>query len=205
MMKRGLAVNELSKFLEELELHNQINLNEIPDIDLYMDQVIQLFEKKFTNVKRNDEEKILTKTMINNYAKAKLFFPIKNKKYSREHLILISLIYQLKGTLSITDIKEALQELNEQVAVHDFPLEDFYNGYLKLNEINAEKFKEDIQGRAEEAKAEVELLGQDSSQSPYLERLILILSLVNISNLYRRTAERLVDEIIEEAGRKDTK
>ncbi|WP_077211262.1 DUF1836 domain-containing protein [Bacillus dakarensis] len=198
-------MNELSEFLEKIGLHTQINLNDIPDIDLYMDQVIQLFEKKFNTVKRNDEEKILTKTMINNYAKAKLFFPIKNKKYSREHLILISLIYQLKGTLSINDIKEAMQELNEHIANNDFPLEEFYDSYLKLSDKNEDRFKEDVQERAKEVKTEIEVLEEDQAQFQYLEKLLLILSLVNISNIYRRTAERLVDEIVEEAGRKDTK
>ena len=51
------------------------------------------------------DEKVLTKTMINNYAKGKLFIPIKNKKYSKQHIMLINLIYQLKGALSINDIK----------------------------------------------------------------------------------------------------
>lgn len=66
-----------------------MTLDEIPNIDLYMDQVIQLFENKFADSKRNEAEKVFTKTMINNYAKGKLIFPIKNKKYLREHLILI--------------------------------------------------------------------------------------------------------------------
>lgn len=195
-------MDELAKFLEKLELHNQIQLNDIPELDLYMDQVIQLFEKKFKTARRNEEEKILTKTMINNYAKAKLFFPIKNKKYSREHLILISLIYQLKGTLSINDIKESMQELNGQIADSDFSLERFYSSFLNLSSRNAEKFKEEVQERAKEAKAEIEVLGHDLALSQYLEWFLLILSLVNISNLYRRTAEKLVDEIVEEAERK---
>ncbi len=70
----------IKKQLEELHLENQLNAEEIPDLDLYMDQVIQLFESKFSSAKRYKEDKVLTKTMINNYAKAKLFFPIKNKK-----------------------------------------------------------------------------------------------------------------------------
>ena len=88
---------EMMKIIEQSQ-HEKIQLNEIPEIDLYMDQVIQLFENKLSDSKRNEEDKVLTKTMINNYAKAKLLMSIKNKKYSKEHLILMSLIYELKGS-----------------------------------------------------------------------------------------------------------
>ena len=73
-----------------------------------MDQVIQLFDKTYSQNKRNEEEKILTKTMINNYAKGKILPPITNKKYSKNHLILMNFIYELKGSLSLTDIKQTL-------------------------------------------------------------------------------------------------
>ena len=72
---------EVKDIFNEMNFDNRIELEEMPELDLYMDQVIQLFENKLSSLKRNDEEKILTKTMINNYAKGKLLLPIKNKKY----------------------------------------------------------------------------------------------------------------------------
>ena len=63
---------DINEILNGLILENNIKLDEIPEIDLYMDQVIQLFESKLSAQKRNEDEKILTKTMINNYAKGKL-------------------------------------------------------------------------------------------------------------------------------------
>ncbi len=60
---------DINEILNGLILENNIKLDEIPEIDLYMDQVIQLFESKLSAQKRNEDEKILTKTMINNYAK----------------------------------------------------------------------------------------------------------------------------------------
>lgn len=186
--------------IKELSLGSQIRLSDIPDIDLYMDQVIQLFEKSFKDAKRNDEEKILTKTMINNYAKSKLFFPIKNKKYSKEHILLISLIYQLKGVLSINDIKETLGGINQLVMEdEDFPLERFYESYLQLSAYNEENFKQEIKERIRDVQNEVDKL--ESEQPEYLEKVLLISSLVNLSNMYRRVAETLVDDIIE--GKKD--
>ncbi|WP_042350689.1 DUF1836 domain-containing protein [Bacillus massiliigorillae] len=188
-------MEKLHSFLEKLEREKNITLEDIPGIDLYMDQVIQMFENKYSEAKRNDDEKVLTKTMINNYAKGKLFFPIKNKKYSKEHLILISLIYQLKGALTIKDIKETLEGINKKVTEENFSMNDFYKSYLHLSEENMEKFTVDIEERMNDVKEEVMHVDDDSKE--YLEKVLLISSLVNISNLYRRTAEKLVDEIVE--------
>ena len=94
-----MTKEELLKLIKDVNVDEKIKLNDIPEIDLYMDQVIQLFEANLGSVKRKEEDKVLTKTMINNYAKANLLMSIKNKKYSKEHLLLMSLIYDLKGSL----------------------------------------------------------------------------------------------------------
>lgn len=194
-------MNHLEQLLAELNLENNIALEDIPEIDLYMDQVIQLFEKNFGSSIRNEDEKVLTKTMINNYAKGKLFFPIKNKKYSKEHLILISLIYQLKGGLSIQDIKQTIEGINEKTETGDIPLGQFYQSYLNLYEKNVEIFHEDVLKSEREAKQEVKRLGADDPDE--LETVLLIASLVNISNFYRRTAEKLVDHLSAKNDKKD--
>lgn len=194
-------MGKLEKFMESLDAPNQISLMDIPNIDLYMDQVIQLFENKFKETKRNDDDKILTKTMINNYAKSKLFFPIKNKKYSKEHLLLISLIYQLKGALSINDIKETLHGVNDFITDgKGFELEDFYSSFLSLSEGNTVSVKEQIKEKITDVKREIN--SADSNKQEYLEQVLLIATLANMSNLYRRAAEQLVDELMEEREEK---
>lgn len=187
-------MENINQLIEQLSLESNITLEDIPNIDLYMDQVIQLFESKFNSTKRDPDDKVLTKTMINNYAKGKLLIPIKNKKYSKEHLILISLIYQLKGALSINDIKSTLEEINKKVEEEEINLEHFYRSYLELTQNNVQRFKEDIQHRAVEASEEVKKM--EDMNDDYLEMVLLISSLVNVSNLYRRAAERLVDQIV---------
>ncbi|MFJ5758698.1 DUF1836 domain-containing protein [Neobacillus sp. NPDC093182] len=187
-------MEKMKEILEQLGLETNLSLDEIPNIDLYMDQVIQLFENKFTDSKRNDEEKVLTKTMINNYAKGKLIFPIKNKKYSKEHLILISLIYQLKGALSINDIQVTLDGLNKRIMKEDIEIDSFYNSYLALSQKNAADFHEDINERVKNVNEEVAKM--EDRNSPYLEQVLMISSLVHMSNLYRKVAEKLVDEIV---------
>jgi hypothetical protein len=196
-------MEKLRDLMEAIGLENKLRLEDIPSIDLYMDQVIQLFENKLADTKRNNEEKILTKTMINNYAKGKLLFPIKNKKYSKEHLILISLIYQLKGALSLNDVKATLAGINRKIMEGNFQIDSFYNSYLHLIDKNLEEAKEDIEMLANHVNEEVTAIDEEDSKE--LERILMIASLVHISNLYRRTAEKLVDEIFEEENEKSRK
>lgn len=182
--------------LQELELNNYLSLEDIPEIDLYMDQVIQLFEKKFAGNKRNSDEKIMTKTMINNYAKGKLFFPIQNKRYTKEHLILISLIYHLKGTLSIGDIKDLLQPLNKKVSAGELNLEQLYESFLHIR-------KRDVQETTEGMRKDITVAEEQAEQHAeadraYIQRLLLIASFANISNFYKRAAEKLIDDMNDE-------
>ncbi|MEH7376833.1 DUF1836 domain-containing protein [Neobacillus drentensis] len=186
-------MENINQIIEQLGLEASLALDEIPQIDLYMDQVIQLFENKFTDTKRNDDDKVLTKTMINNYAKGKLIFPIHNKKYSKEHLILMSLIYQLKGALSINDIKVTLQGINQKIIKEEMELDSFYTSYLNLTRQNVEDFKVDIEERVKDVREEI--TEDEKGNSPYLEQVLMISSLVHMSNLYRKVAEKLVDDI----------
>ena len=189
-------MKDYDKIIEKCGIEQQLELKDIPEIDLYMDQVIQLFEKKFEKAKRYDDEKILTKTMINNYAKGKLFYPIKNKKYSKEHIILISLIYQLKGSLTIKDIKSILDPLNKWTSEEDFPLDDFYESYLSLANNNVTYVKNNIMEINKDVKNKVTSISEEGNH--YLERLLTIIAFVQMSNMYRKIAETLVDEIKEE-------
>ncbi|MBG0965111.1 DUF1836 domain-containing protein [Bacillus sp. SRB1LM] len=183
-------MENINKLLETLHLEKNITLEDIPNVDLYVDQVVQLFENTYADTTRTDDEKVLTKTMINNYAKGKLFIPIKNKKYSKEHMILISLIYQLKGALSINDIKSSLEHINESLLSDDsFELNTLYKDYLTLTENNVESFKQDVNNRVSEV---IEI---SSLEDPKLEKFLLLNSLVNMSNMYRRLAEKLVDDL----------
>jgi DNA-binding transcriptional MerR regulator len=186
----------IDKFIDELGLNEHLTLDDIPDIDLYMDQVIQLFEKKYAKTKRDPKDKILTKTMINNYAKGRLFFPIKNKKYSKEHLLLISFIYQLKGTITINDIKVVLEKLNDKVVNENFTLDDLYKAHTNLIFNQEERFKKDFKGKVKEVTEATNQLAD--SDSEYLKQLLLILSLSHMSTLYQRAAEKLIDEFQQE-------
>ena len=57
--------------------------NELPNLDLYLDQTVTLLETYLQNYIGNKDEKIITKTMINNYVKAGLLKAPKKKKYKK--------------------------------------------------------------------------------------------------------------------------
>lgn len=187
---------EILKFIDELEIDNKIQLKDIPDLDLYMDQVIQLFEGKLSTLKRDADDKVLTKTMINNYAKAKLLMSVKNKKYSKEHLILMSLIYDFKGILSINDIKTILDPIVKKYeGGEEYDLRDLYTKYLQVNKEDGEKFTEFFNGEVNKIKNE---------EIEYEDKFLLIASMISMSNMYRRMGEKLIDELLGE-GKKNEK
>lgn len=179
---------DVKDIIKKQSKEEKIQLEDIPELDLYMDQVIQLFEKKLSSSKRNEEDKVLTKTMINNYAKAKLLMPIKNKKYSKEHLILMSLIYDFKGALLISDIKLLLDEIvkgyeNDE----EYNIRELYLDYLN----NCSEDNEEIEKYLNE---KVEKIFKGSDKEDFKEKFLLVSTMINMSNVYRKIGEKLIDK-----------
>ena len=71
----------LNSILESISRIDYIHPGDIPNIDLYMDQVTTFMDAQLASTKRYKEDKILTKTMINNYAKNNLLPPPVKKEY----------------------------------------------------------------------------------------------------------------------------
>lgn len=184
---------ELQSKFEELRLEEQITLDDIPEIDLYMDQVIQLFENNLSLTKRTEEDKVLTKTMINNYSKGKLLMSVHNKKYSKEHLILMSIIYNLKGSLSINDIKASVSKIvtnNESEEKHN--LRELYECYLEQYNNDLVDVKTSLDEKVNSIEEKVNK--KDGIQTEFDRNFLLLCSMVNMSNMYRRMSEKLVDD-----------
>ena len=104
----------LADMLHKLAKLHYIRPGEIPNIDLYMDQVTTFMDSHLESTKRNEADKILTKTMINNYAKNNLLPPPVRKKYSHDHMITLMFIYYFKTLMSISDIQAILGPLTER-------------------------------------------------------------------------------------------
>ncbi len=100
--------------LRKLSKLNYIKPDDIPNIDLYMDQVTTFMDSHLSDGKRYSDDKILTKTMINNYAKNDLLPPPVKKKYSKDHMLVLIFIYYFKNLMSISDIQTLLGPLTEK-------------------------------------------------------------------------------------------
>ena len=105
--------NVINSILESISRIDYIKPEDLPEIDLYMDQVTTFMETKLKSSKRYSDDKVLTKTMINNYAKNGLLPSPEKKKYSKEHLLLLIFIYYFKNILSIKDIETLLTPLTD--------------------------------------------------------------------------------------------
>ncbi len=101
--------------------------NELPTIDLYIDQLVSLLEQYLAGYIKNDnekEDKIITKTMINNYVKHSVIKPPINKKYNKEHIASLFVIFVLKQVYSMNDIKKLIS-----LAIETSPIELAYNRF----------------------------------------------------------------------------
>ena len=105
--------------------------NELPEIDLYLDQVVSYLEKYLEQYNVIKEDKIITKTMINNYVKLGIMPAPEKKKYSREHLAYLIVICVLKQVYSISDIGKLIS-----LTIQYFELSKAYNRFCANLEIS---------------------------------------------------------------------
>ena len=125
----------LNSLLTSLDRVGYISPEDIPNIDLYMDQVTTFMDSRLRATARYPgEDKILTKTMINNYAKNDLLPPPVKKKYSKEHVLVMIFIYYFKNILSIKDIETLLTPITDKYFNDDSGMDMtyIYNEVLEL-------------------------------------------------------------------------
>lgn len=136
----------LNSILSSLSVIDYVKPEDIPNIDLYMDQVTTFMEAQLQSSKRYEDDKILTKTMINNYAKNNLLPPPEKKKYSKEHLLVLIFIYYFKNILSIKDIETLIKPITDKYfhADSDFDLTSIYKEVFSLEKDRIQSMQEDI-------------------------------------------------------------
>lgn len=111
-------------YKEKLHSRQIPQWNQLPEIDLYMDQIIALMEKYLGS---NPEDKLITPSMINNYVKLGIIPPPIKKKYSKTHIAYLIIICSLKQVMPIADIKILIDE-----KIKDSSIEDVLNEYSNL-------------------------------------------------------------------------
>ncbi|MBP5324782.1 MAG: DUF1836 domain-containing protein [Pseudobutyrivibrio sp.] len=121
----------LNDILRQLAEIDYVHPEDIPNIDLYMDQVLTFLNQELGTVREVNEDKAMTKTMINNYTKNQILPPPEKKKYSREHMLNLIFIYYFKNFLGLKDIKSILDPINEKY-YSDSKGVDFFDIYCNM-------------------------------------------------------------------------
>ena len=186
----------LNSILESLDHVDYIRPEEIPNIDLYMDQVTTFMDNHYSSTKRYSEDKILTKTMINNYTKNNLLPPSVKKKYSREHMLLLILIYYFKNILSIKDIETVLQPLREKYFSGNGPvqLSDIYKEVCELEKSRIAPMKASVKEAYEKSQSAFSDMSEGEDQDE-LKLFAFICSLSFDVYLKKMMIEKIIDEL----------
>ena len=190
---------EKKEFIEEVANRirslDYIKIDDIPEIDLYMDQVIKFMDDHFASLKRYEGDKMLTKAMINNYTKNRLLPPPEKKKYGQDHMIILIFIYYFKNVLSIKDINSILTPLTEnffEEKDRDVLLRDIYNEVFEVCRGATTDISRSVLKAFDRAKGSFE--GEDDEEKKkYLTNFAFIASLCFDVHVKKTIVENMID------------
>ena len=184
--------------LDAVDKVDLIDPSEIPDISLYMDQVTTYMDEHLKQSRRRDEDKILTKTMINNYAKNKLLPPPERKKYAKEHIMLLILIYYFKGTLSLQDIQAVMEPISSRYFHTDSErgIDDLYAEIVRMNRDRQKNFREDVNDMVDTA---ADYFSDAKDEEREFLRVLAMINMLSYDVFVRRMLiEKLIDRYFNE-------
>lgn len=173
---------QIKNLVNELISIDLIDSGQIPDIDLYIDQVTTFIDDRLKQFNRNEDDKVLTKTMINNYTKEKLLPPPIKKKYTKSHILSLIMIYHLKSVLSITDINKILSNIPEN------DTKNIYDIFTKMQQKENLEFINLID-------TQLNNISNENSDEKY-GYITIILNLIIQANIRKNLAERLIDNFL---------
>ena len=181
-----------------------IKTEDVPNIELYMDQVTTFMDRYLESSKRYDNDKLLTKTMINNYAKNELIPPPDKKKYSRNHLFLLTLIYYMKNIMSISDIRTLLKPVTEYAfnSERDFDMADVYSEIFNIVGKQSKDMVKDLVRKVKISETAFDGMAQNEEEKEYFRTFGFICMLC--FDVYMKT--QVIENLLDKSGifKKDT-
>lgn len=184
----------LKELVDKLALNCDISISDLPNMQLYMEQMLSFFDGKLDPVRHN--EKPLTSMMINNYTKKGILPQPVKKKYSNYHMILIILVAQLKHLLSIEDIKKLftpiLKDINN-TGDDLIKVEEIYSTFIELKR---DQFDDSIKHYVDQLdliKNKVKDI-PDIDNKKQAELFLLVMMLVAQANASKQLAEKIIDD-----------
>lgn len=198
-----------TRLLRELTKIDYVRPGEFPNIDLYMDQVTTFMNTHLSDSKLKSDDKILTKTMINNYAKNNLLPPPVKKKYSKEHMIVLIFIYYFKNILSISEIQAMLNPLTDKFFdPADNPgkisMEDVYSEVFNTIKSQLSTVSTDIRTKLEVNQAHFDDV-KNKRDREFLQKFSMICMLGFDVFLKKQIIEGLIDTIVSDKEKAELK
>ena len=202
-------LKELISYLENL---HHVHGSDLPSLELYMDQVTGFMEEHLSSMRRYEEDKALTKTMINNYAKNHILPPPVRKRYNKNHTLILLFIYYYKSMLSLSDIETILHPLNENYFHNktEPKLKDIYEEVFSFANVEMQNVIEDVKESFQKAQTSF------SEKDPHFETLSIgeredlqqfcFFSLLAFEvYLKKQLLEKMVDAMAEKQNKKEKK
>jgi len=186
----------LSEILTGLKGIDYVKPEEIPNIDLYMDQVTTFIESQLAPSNHRKDGKILTKTMINNYAKNDLLPPPEKKKYNKDHMLTLIFIYYLKNVMSISDIQSIMNPITDKYfgkKDEHLNLTDIYNEVFSLEYQETKDVMKDVAKKFTKSMQTFE--GTSEEEAELLHRFTLICMLSYDIYIKKAIIEGIIDKI----------
>ncbi|MEG0315188.1 MAG: DUF1836 domain-containing protein [Erysipelotrichaceae bacterium] len=109
MIETNIIEDNLNIWCESLLEYHVPRWEELPDIELYKDQVITIVDKYLLPIIKVDKGSIITSAMVNNYVKLGLIPAPKKKKYNRVHLAYLIAIGILKQVVTISEVRDGIE------------------------------------------------------------------------------------------------
>ncbi len=191
----------IKNIMYEINDKSHIRIEDIPEYKLYISQIEELFEQKLgSDHELEEDKKILSKTMIQNYIRDGLVMPPEGKSYNKNHIILLIFIYNLKSILSIKDIKKLLFPIIDFVGSDEQgyeKIEFIYRNYTQIREKCLDRYIENF--TVDIDKAYDDFYNSIGNEEPLKEwfgdnkTLFVIFLLVLKADIYKKTAEYLVE------------
>jgi uncharacterized protein YeeX (DUF496 family) len=183
--------------IDEYVSKGKIRSNDFPEMEIYMDQAETFLNKELSVYKKSERDKVITKTMIGNYVKHNMLPRPVNKKYSKDHLILLTLIFYLKGTFQMEEIEKIVKPLidNYNSQFDDkYDLSSLYEGILEVQAAELETLSRSVNETINESKYRLREAGL--SDDDVLELFMLIANLSMKADAQKFLAHKLLREYI---------
>lgn len=126
----------INNWLDELDNFKYPSYESLPDIDLYMEQLIMYLDRELKVFKTSSLDKVITPFMINNYVKGEIISAPITKKYNREHIAQINETCSLKQVLTVSEIKQILDV--------EYENKENYEAFNEFKHLTEEKLEEAI-------------------------------------------------------------